>query len=140
MYKNNFFSWAALWDAAPAGRPATHWRSLWMTESLLTASWDWIKTHCISRGVLHISFHNAHTFPLNHVTAFVYLRRCVLWRESLIDGSIMGQYATSLSTLFFKMSTCGHFSRVLIHLSLHPHLTKNVQRQQQQKSNSYYKF
>ena len=30
------------------------------------------KTDHISRGHLHISFHNAHTFLLNHVTASVY--------------------------------------------------------------------
>ena len=48
---------------------------------------DWIfsgsklKSDRISRGHLHISFHNAHTFPLNHVTASAYLHWCVLCKE-----------------------------------------------------------
>ena len=71
----------ALWDAAPAGCPATRWCSSWLTESLLAVSWDWLKTDPISQGHLYISFHNTHTFPFNHVTASIYLHRFVLCRE-----------------------------------------------------------
>ena len=48
---------------------------------------------CISRGHLHISFHNTHTLPFGHVTVSAYSHRCDLWRESLIDGSVKGQDA-----------------------------------------------
>ena len=33
----------------------------------------------------------------------------------LIDGSVKGQYITIIPTLFFKMSTCGHFPHALLH-------------------------
>ena len=39
-------------------------------------------------------YHNTQTFPFNHVTASAFFHRCVLCRESLIDGSDKGQYAT----------------------------------------------
>ena len=35
-------------------------------------------------------------FPINHMTASIYFHRCVLFRESLIDGLVKGQYATLL--------------------------------------------
>ena len=56
----------------------------------------WLKTETarISRGHQHISFHNTHVYPFNHVTTSTYFRSCVLCRESLIDGSVTGQYAT----------------------------------------------
>ena len=50
------------------------------------------KTAPISCGHLPISFHNTHSFPINHVTACFY--RCVLCRESLIDVSVNGRYTT----------------------------------------------
>ena len=53
------------WDAAPGGHLAIHWRSPWLTESLLVTSWDWLKSDCISHGHLNISFHNAHHFHSN---------------------------------------------------------------------------
>ena len=74
---HNFLT--ALWDAAPAGYLATYWRSPWLTESLLAASWNWLMTARISREHMHISFHNAHTFLFTHVTASAYLHRCFLW-------------------------------------------------------------
>ena len=60
---------------------------------LTAARWHWLTT-TISRGHPHISFCNTHTFPINHVTASAYFHRYVLYRESLIDGSIKSQYAT----------------------------------------------
>ena len=59
----------------PAGCPVTHWRSLQLTKSYLVARWDWqikIQTSRISHGHWHISFHNTHIFPFNHVTASAY--------------------------------------------------------------------
>ena len=35
-----YSSGGPLWAAFHAGCPATHWRSLWLTESLLIATWD----------------------------------------------------------------------------------------------------
>ena len=65
---------------------------------LLGSSWALLKpdTHTlrISRGHLHISFHNTNTFPFNPVTAPGYFHKCVFCSQSLIDGSIKGQYAT----------------------------------------------
>ena len=71
---------------------------LWLTVSLLAASWDWRKTETphISHEHLHISFYNTHTFLFNHVTASAYFHRCILFRESLMDGSVKGQYAIKL--------------------------------------------
>ena len=52
------------------GCPATHWRSSWLTKSLLSAKWDWqTETARISRGHLYISFQNTHTFPFNLLTS-----------------------------------------------------------------------
>ena len=48
----------------------------------------------ISRGHPYISFHNTHTFLFNHVTASTYFHRCILWRESWIDGLVKGPYVT----------------------------------------------
>ena len=48
-----------------------------------------------SRGHLHILFHNTHTFPFNHVTAFRNVHMCVLCRVFLVDGSVKGQYVTN---------------------------------------------
>ena len=59
----------------------------WQTET---------ETHTahISHRHLHISVHNTHTFLFNHMTASSYFHRCVLCRESLIDGSVKGQHAS----------------------------------------------
>ena len=73
--------WAALYDTAPAERPATCLRPPCLTASLLAVSWYWLKSERISRGHLYISFHNAHTFPLNHKTASAYLQRGIPYRE-----------------------------------------------------------
>ena len=83
---------AALWDAAPAGRTATCRGSPWLTESLLAARWDFkTETHTarISPGRLHISFHDT-----THFRSTTYFHWCVLSRESLIDCSFKGEYAT----------------------------------------------
>ena len=58
-------------------------------HSLLTTSWN-SKTQvpCISRGQLHISFYNTHTFPFNHATATTYFHWCALRWEFLIDGQV----------------------------------------------------
>ena len=98
---------AALWLAAPAGRPTT--------RSLLAASWVWLKTARISRRHLYISFQNAHTYLLNHVTASAYLHWYILCRESLIDGYYQGSiYNTDhISFNFFYVLECytwGDFS------------------------------
>ena len=50
---------------AAAGRPDTRWRSPRLDESLLAQD----LTPRISRGHLHISFRNSHTFLFNHRTA-----------------------------------------------------------------------
>ena len=78
-YSTGGLQWAVVWDAAPAGHPTTP----------VTTCWDWFKIDSASRGHLHISFHNTHIFPLNHITGSAYFHR-----ESLIDGSVKGQYAT----------------------------------------------
>ena len=79
----------------------------WLAKSLLAASWDWqesllpsignskTETHtaCISCGHLYI-FYRTDTFPFNHVTAMAYFHRCVLWKESQIDGSVKDLHAT----------------------------------------------
>ena len=49
----------------------------WLIESLPATSWDWLKTNCILRRHLHISFHYTHTFLFRHMTASAYLHRCV---------------------------------------------------------------
>ena len=67
-------------------------------RSLLAASWDSkTTTHAalISRGHLHISFHSSHKFLFNHITASAYFHRFVQCRESLIDGTVKGQYTTN---------------------------------------------
>ena len=71
------------------------------TQSVLADSTDRCKLrltqdwHSVLREHLHISFHNTHTFPFNLVTASTYFHRCVLCRESLIDGSVKGQICNS---------------------------------------------
>ena len=47
----------------------------------------------ISREHLHISFLKTHKFSFKHVTASTSFHRCVLCRESLIDGLVNNQYA-----------------------------------------------
>ena len=73
---HNFFL-AALWDVTPAGCSATRWRSPWLTESLLTASWDWLYLNWVYAYI--ISEHPL--FLLNHVTDSANFHRCVLCRE-----------------------------------------------------------
>ena len=67
---------------------------LYLPTRLTAASWYW-QTASLSRGHLHISFGYTQPFPIDHVTASAYFHICVLWRESLIDGSVKGQYATT---------------------------------------------
>ena len=85
-----------LWSAALAGHPVTRRHPPWLTESLLATSWNWLKTDCISRGNLHIWFHNTNTFPFNQVTTSAYLHRCVMYRKisdwRLGQGSICNTY------------------------------------------------
>ena len=113
---HNFFS-TALWDAAPAGRPATLWCSLWLTESLLVASWDWLKTDCILSKPLNISFHNAHHFHLTKwLLRFIYTSASCI-EKSLIDSSAKGHmqhqrwmqeliYISSVRTVDVIWKTC----------------------------------
>ena len=58
---------------------------------------DWCKTDQITWGHLHISFHNAHTFPFNHLTISVYLHRYIQCRKisdwRLGQGSIWNIFA-----------------------------------------------
>ena len=69
--------------------------SISVTDRCLMAASETRLTYTahLSRGYLHISFHNTYTFPFNHVTASGYFHWCVLCKESLIDGSVKGQYA-----------------------------------------------
>ena len=60
----------------------------------------WLKTDCISRRHLHISFHYTHTFPFNHVTASAYFHMCVPCRESLM---------TARSRVNMRHSVCDQF-------------------------------
>ena len=48
----------------------------------------------VSHVGIYISFHNTFTFPLNNVSASAYFHMWILCRESLIDCSVNGQYAT----------------------------------------------
>ena len=118
---NNFFSWP--YHAVLSSRPhsALHlllgrgvlkwwpavcrWCSLRQTKSLLVASWypkAETATPRISRSHLHISLHNTHTFPFNHVTVSTYFHMCVLCKYSPIDGSVKTQYATHTNIIFCK--------------------------------------
>ena len=101
---HDFFSWpyqAVLFSKPYAfSSPTRHTQSV-ADCGLLAQRWPWFsicqlldfgyrcKTAYISRKHPHISFHNACTFPLNHVTAFAYLLRCVLYRE--IADWLLGQ-------------------------------------------------
>ena len=112
-------------------------RPLALADCPLTAADDW--PFCC--GYLFIyNIPNTYTFPP--------ILRNDLLRCSLVytartsslgipnDGSVKGQYATLLLSLFFKMSSCGHFLPVLFHLPLRLYLTKNALGQQQQKRNN----
>ena len=90
---------SARWDAAPAGRPATRWRSPWLTAIFWPQAdtdrlTDWLKTLRISRGHLDISFHNAYHFHLTTwLLPFIYTGASGV-EGSLIEGTVKGQYAT----------------------------------------------
>ena len=58
----------------------------------------------ISRGYLHKSFNNTHTFPFNHVITSAYFHRCVLYSVYLIDGSVKGEYATLADGFHWSLS------------------------------------
>ena len=53
----------------------------WFSICGLLDSTDSCKADRISCGHLHISFQNAHLFPLDHATASAYLHGCVQCRE-----------------------------------------------------------
>ena len=76
-------------------------------RSLLAASWDCLRTACISHGHLHIFFHNSHTFPLNHMTVSAYLYERVLFREisdwCLGQGSICNTFVSMNQKLKKKL-------------------------------------
>ena len=82
---------AVLWDIASAAREATCWRSPWLTKSLLASSWDWLKTDCISRGHLYISFHNTHHFHSPTLLLLLIYTGMSCAEKSLIDSSVKGQ-------------------------------------------------
>ena len=59
---HNFFLAVQL-NVAPARRPATRWDSTWLIESLLAASWDWIKTKTVS----HVGICLYHFITSTHI-------------------------------------------------------------------------
>ena len=78
-------SWRAAVGRSPNGVPS---------HSRLRLQYLHWLTGGISRGHLQIWFRNTHAFPFNHVTVSTYFYRWVLWRETQIDSSIKGRYAT----------------------------------------------
>ena len=82
-----FSSRCLLWATAPAGcsqRLQTETPRLPLTETP-----TWASAYIISQRP---------RFPINYTTAFTYLHRCILFRESLIDSLIKSQYATHESS------------------------------------------
>ena len=93
-------------------------RSHWQHAG--SVSWaHWLQ---LTSRHLHILFHKAYNFRLDHVIFFRLFTQVRLW---LTARSRLNMEHSPL--LFFKMSTSGHFPHVLINLSLHSHLTNNVQ-------------
>ena len=90
VYSTGGLLWVALLYTAPVGCLVICWHSF-DCKLRLTQDLHW-QTACISCRHLHISFHNTHTFPLNHVTVSAYFHWCILSRQSLIDGSVKRQY------------------------------------------------
>ena len=77
----------------------------------LAASWDWLKTDCISGGHLYRSFHNAHHF---HSIPWLLLYTGASCAEKcLIFSLIKSQYAT------LACPWVGVYQRTLLHSSLH---------------------
>ena len=66
---------------------------------------DDCKTDCISRGHLYISFHNAHTYSLNHMTAstffsvfFIQVLSAITSFTQLAHLAVKGQYAKHINS------------------------------------------
>ena len=51
-----------------------------------------------------------------HIFIKICITHTLFWINLLIDSLVKGQYITFIPSLFFKMSTCGHFP----HIPLHP--------------------
>ena len=103
---HNFFSWPnhAVLSSKPyvissdetysnGPRQGSSWipasMVLYLPTRRTAASWHRLKTHSDSDPHLGI-----YILPINDVNAFAYFHRCVLFRGSLIDGSVKGHYAT----------------------------------------------
>ena len=77
---------------------------VWETESLLKSPGLFSVFWPIS---IMLSFRNTHTFLFNNVTASAYFHRCILCRESLIDGLVKGQYEAK-----GKLQVPGNFTSI----------------------------
>ena len=110
----------------------------------MTASWVWLKTHTnsnwhgSSRWCLHKSFITPTISDQPRDCFRLFTQAPPVQRNLWLTSLSRVSRQHSSRPLFFKMSTFGHFPRVSLHLSPHPHLTNNVLWQQQQKYNNHY--
>ena len=67
------------------------------------SNWFWS-----TRGLLHVSFHNAHNFRSTTWLLPLIYTGASCSKKSLIDGSVKGQYATVIK-YFIKIKQCRNF-------------------------------